>query len=437
MKFKRWTAAFLTAFMILLLGGCSLATVNEERDMQQVVATVNGEPILKIEMYALYNVYKSYYESQYGDLDGDDVNSRAMLKQIKQDVVDRLVEDKILVQKAKEEGYDQLTDEEIATVQEQFDSIVESNLEYYKEQYADRLEKDPDFDADAAAMADLVAERTASGRTMESWRQSYLDDAYISKMEAAYNDKVTVTDEEAEAQYDILLKAQQLAYDMDEEDTEASEELSALVEEGGLDSTPDFETDFNGGSTIVYYPDEKYVLVKQILIMIPEEERTAISEALYDEDGNQTDETTAASEKLYQESLAKIKDKADEVLEKIAAGEDFDELIDQYNEDTGMSTYMDQGGYLVGEDSSYVESFIDAAMGLKKAGDTTGLVESSYGYHILKLTEILPQGEVVPFEDVKDEIMTPMLTEKQTTQWDELVAQWTEESEVVLYEDRW
>ncbi|MGI6168534.1 MAG: peptidylprolyl isomerase [Christensenellales bacterium] len=437
MKFKRWMAAFIAALMILLLGGCSLATVNEERDMQQVVATINGQPLKKIEMYALYEVYKSYYESQYGSLDGDDINSRAMLKQIKQDVVDRLVQNIVLLQKAKQEGYDQLSDEEIATVHEQFDSLVESNLGHYKKQYDDRVAKDPDFDADAAAMADLVAERAASGRTMESWRQSYLDDAYIAKMQTAYDEQVTVTDEEAKGQYDILLEAQKLAYDMEQDDTEATDKLNTWVEEGTLDAAPDFETDFNGGKTIVYYPDEKFVLVKQILVMIPEEERAAITAAQYDENGSQTDETKAASDKLYQEALAKIQDKADEVLEKIADGEAFDDLVEQYNEDTGMSSYMQQGGYLVGRDSGYVQPFIDGALGLKEEGDTTDLVESSYGYHILQLTRILPQGEEVPFEEVKDEIMTPMLTEMQTTRWSELLEQWMAEADIVLYEERW
>jgi peptidyl-prolyl cis-trans isomerase D len=58
-------------------------------------------------------------------------------------------------------------------------------------------------------------------------------------------------------------------------------------------------------------------------------------------------------------------------------------------------------------------AFEDAAFGLESVGDTTGLVKTEFGFHIIKLTELKPQI-TTPFEDVKQEIIDFMLKDKAT-----------------------
>lgn len=66
------------------------------------------------------------------------------------------------------------------------------------------------------------------------------------------------------------------------------------------------------------------------------------------------------------------KAKAEEALEKAKAGEDFDELVKEYGEDDGMKDNTD--GYYFTK-GVMVEAFYNAAV---------GLVESNFGYHIIK-----------------------------------------------------
>lgn len=72
------------------------------------------------------------------------------------------------------------------------------------------------------------------------------------------------------------------------------------------------------------------------------------------------------------------KETIDEVLKKAKAGEDFKALMKEYNEDTGE----DEGGYSFGK-GEMVKEFEDAAFALKP-GEISDVVETQYGYHVIK-----------------------------------------------------
>ena len=69
---------------------------------------------------------------------------------------------------------------------------------------------------------------------------------------------------------------------------------------------------------------------------------------------------------------------ANEVLQKANAGEDFTALLKQYNEDTGET----EQGYTFGS-GEMVPEFENAAFALK-FGEISDVVQSEYGYHVIK-----------------------------------------------------
>ena len=94
--------------------------------------------------------------------------------------------------------------------------------------------------------------------------------------------------------------------------------------------------------------------------------------------------------------------RAENILQKVKAGEDFASLANQFSEDPGnkdAETGKPQGGiYDWADRDRYVKEFSDAAWALKE-GETSGLVETQFGYHIIKL-----EGKrVQPGRDGKDE----------------------------------
>lgn len=82
------------------------------------------------------------------------------------------------------------------------------------------------------------------------------------------------------------------------------------------------------------------------------------------------------------EEKEEAKKKAAEVLEKAKGGEDFDKLIEEYNEDPGAT----DEGYTFANDGTMVQEFADASFALN-IDEISGLVETDYGYHIIKRIE--------------------------------------------------
>ena len=77
---------------------------------------------------------------------------------------------------------------------------------------------------------------------------------------------------------------------------------------------------------------------------------------------------------------AEAKTIADEILRRLKNGEDFGKLIDEYNEDPGMTS----ANYYVFGDGEMVEEFETASKKLAVWKYTTQAVKTAYGYHIIK-----------------------------------------------------
>jgi hypothetical protein len=84
------------------------------------------------------------------------------------------------------------------------------------------------------------------------------------------------------------------------------------------------------------------------------------------------------------------KAKAEELLQRANAGEDFAALADEFSEDPGNKdpqTDKKNGGFYDWKArSGYVKEFSEASWGLEP-GQISGVVETQFGYHIIKLEE--------------------------------------------------
>lgn len=103
-----------------------------------------------------------------------------------------------------------------------------------------------------------------------------------------------------------------------------------------------------------------------------------------DDEGNNVDMTDEEKE-VY---LAEQKEKAEEALARAKNGEDFQALADEYSsENAGFEFSFDKNGYDPVNMSSMVEPFYTAAWQLSE-GEISALVESQYGYHIIKCVSL-------------------------------------------------
>jgi len=109
--------------------------------------------------------------------------------------------------------------------------------------------------------------------------------------------------------------------------------------------------------------------------------------------------------------------KAAELLQQLQQGADFAELAKQHSADTVSA---ENGGDLDFITKDVMEpEFENAVYALAKAGDLSGVVKTSFGYHLIKLTEIEP-GTIKPLAEVRASIITAVQQEKAAEQFAEL-----------------
>ena len=107
---------------------------------------------------------------------------------------------------------------------------------------------------------------------------------------------------------------------------------------------------------------------------------------------------------------AEAKAKAEDILKKLKAGADFNDLAKQYSSCPSAPNGGDIGPQAKG---NLVPEFEKAAYALKP-GQISDVVETSFGFHIIKLIEHMDAG-TVSFEKAKDEIKQT-LADKQREQ---------------------
>ncbi len=100
-----------------------------------------------------------------------------------------------------------------------------------------------------------------------------------------------------------------------------------------------------------------------------------------------------------EEVKAKVKKRAEKVLEKARKGEDFAALAKEYSEGPSKSQGGDLGYFKAGQMEA---PFEEAAFALKK-GEISDLVETRFGYHII-LVEDVKEAGMTPLEEVREDI---------------------------------
>jgi len=107
-----------------------------------------------------------------------------------------------------------------------------------------------------------------------------------------------------------------------------------------------------------------------------------------------------ADGKIDSKGVEEARKKAQDILNQLKAGAKFEDLAKKYSEDPGSGK---QGGSLgwMGRGRT-VPEFEKTAFSLPK-GQLSGLVQSSYGYHIIRIDD-KQQAHVKPLAEVKDQI---------------------------------
>jgi len=119
--------------------------------------------------------------------------------------------------------------------------------------------------------------------------------------------------------------------------------------------------------------------------------------------------------------------KMEDILAQAKSGKDFASLAKKYSEDPGSK---DNGGlYKDFPRGRMVKPFDDAAFSVP-VGDISDIIETRFGYHILKVID--RKKETRPFEDVKEQLKRQLESQKRRDAYDAYIQKLKDESEFKL-----
>ena len=358
-------------------------------DPDAIAAEFDGGVVTVGEAAEEYQLIASYYEML-------GMNISEYAESTKQELLNGLVENKLLEIKAKEFGVYELSDARRAELAEQVRAEYEENLAYYMAfRYEEGKSEDEVRSETEAYLQEngLSYEEMLASAEQEAWRDSLYD--YVTG-------DMSISDEQLRQFYDEQLTSMELAY-------------SASYDE--------YEADCDAGRTVVWNP-EGVRRVQAILIDFDAEQAgqyANIQAELSVGDSSNMDQIEA----LYQS----LTPRAQEALSRAQQGEDFAALMAEYG-GTGEA-----GIRISAKSSMYGDAVRDAAMALAKVGDISGLVECDEGICILRYAGDVAPG-AVPYEEVADSLRASYEEEIKFSQYNATISEWMEAANIKYYTDR-
>jgi foldase protein PrsA len=165
--------------------------------------------------------------------------------------------------------------------------------------------------------------------------------------------------------------------------------------------------------TLKYYEDNKETLFK-----VPDQVK--VSHILIQFN-------VPAGETVTDAIKAEAKKIIDDVASQLKNGADFAELAKKYSQDTASAPNGGDIGYVSAGQT--VPEFETVAFALE-VGKVSDVVETTYGYHVLKVTE-KKAAYVQTYDEVKDTVKAYLLSNKQMEEWQKFVYSLVDASKVV------
>jgi foldase protein PrsA len=247
--------------------------------------------------------------------------------------------------------------------------------------------------------------------------------SYYSGDEAAFTEELTAADmtlDQLKANYKESMLLQAVYEKVTADVTEVSDEEIAAYYEDNKDS---------------YYVEETRT-ARHILIAPGGEEKNETTSTTAPWGSSTTESTTTTTESTTTTSLtdadwADALATAETVRELLDDGGDWTELAAEYSDDSGTANSGGELGAV--SKGEMVQEFEDAVFSLE-LNQVSEPVKSTYGYHVIQVTEI-SEAYQQTLEEVSEDITSKLLAEKQSEAWATWIESTKAELNVVYRED--
>ncbi len=253
-----------------------------------------------------------------------------------------------------------------------------------------------DGKVDSATLAAVLQQQ---GTTLAQLKADTARELLMNRLEEIIAGGVVVSNQEVEKEYRQRNDKVKILYTV---------LASANFQKEGEPTDAEIQTTYNENKQSFQVPDKRSL---SVVVLDPAKIGAGIQvtdAALHSEYNNrqaefQTPERVQARHILLKSDAtndATVKTKAEALLKQIQGGGDFAKLAKEKSEDTGSAVNGGELGFLV--KGQTVPEF-DKAVFTMKVGETSGLIKTTYGYHIIQV-EAHEQARLQPFEEVKAQL---------------------------------
>jgi peptidyl-prolyl cis-trans isomerase D len=352
------------------------------------VATILGEPVGLQEFQRVQNALVQTYRSVFRNQPEVDLHARFNFREMALEQIAR----RHILQRLARQNHLAVTDAElydhlaaIPTFQEQGRFSADRYHTVLQNQVPPISPKQFEEEQRRALMLEKISTFIRAGVqvTAAELKQTYRRDneqvavRYVTLVPSLFTAQIQVSEEELASYYDAHKEAYR--------EPEQRQIRYIVISPQRFPSTAD-----------VSQPDiERYYTTHQDLFR--REEQARVRHILF-----------KLAEEATPEQEAEIRNKAEHVLQALRDGGDFAALAQQYSDDTATQEKGGDLGFFAR--GQMVKPFEDAAFSLP-IGETSDLVRTAFGYHILRVEDRIA-GEVKPLVEVQHDIVAKIHAEK-------------------------
>ncbi len=381
------------AALCVLLSGCSIRSATsgdvsavsaESTENADIVASpsngAEGMDIGREEYLAeyRYRLTRSGY--------GSDTDEQT-LSAVQQEVVNDMIEDKLIRAKFAEYGLT-LTDSDLEAIQDDVRTGIETMLS--------------GIESAAAAADSSLSEDELEAQAQEQYRQildtcGISEDTFRSWQETIYM-RSRLTEE--------------IGRDEECTDEELQSRLQALIAaaKSQYESSPE---EYSGQNyAAIWIPDGSRT-IQAILVSFDYDTYSQIISL-------RSDGSDEEADSLRRDSLSGLQERYEQIMSQIVAGADFGQLMEDFNEDEGNGTFLITPGTQV-----FGTEIEECAMGIADIGGTDTAV-TDYGYYILRYKDDAVVTEET-LNDTAEQLRSLILENKRSELFDTQLESWKTE----------
>jgi len=383
-KSQGLTAKIILGLIILTFAVAGVGTYTNSVDTS--VATVNGDAISQQDFNKAYQAQRNRMAQQFGDMFDTLSNDSNYMANFRQGIVDNLINEKLIDQSSESLAIrvsdDRLKDTIRQMPEFQVDGVFDNNRYlaiinqagfYQSSSFRDYLRVEMTRRQLSQALVASEFNLPYQEKLQQTLQNQTRDLRFVTIGAEQFKAGVEVSEEEIKTYY----LANQVRFENKEQ--VKVDFISLNVADIAKDITVTDE------ELEQYYQDN--------LASFTQNEQRRVSHILIE----------------FSDDESAAKAQAQSVLTRLEQGEDFASLASELSNDTFSG---ENGGDLEWlEPGVMEESFDAAALALVNIGDITPLVETSFGYHVIKLTDY-KASEVQNFADLKAELLVKVSNEQ-------------------------